>query len=409
MSTGISKKDQGRFLKRALLAADWYEYSQLGKERTEWDADRGRFMYYYFLPDGRYVPGISWTQARAIFVLADAYTATGKKKYLDSAIMGGRYLEALQVLDPHHQRLHGCFMYRTPQGPEGGSLDGAQSVSALMMLEGLTGNREYLRRSQAFAAYLLRNYRREKTFLFKGRIFPRHEVVRIDTAPQWDTVEQASAICLWHLFRRTGDRTLLPLLRKAADQILLNQRADGALQMTQDIAKIPATAMKYHNHHWGHGRGADKFVLRNDDGLTVVLLAAHRIFGKEKYLDAAVAYADWIVRSGPTGPRPYCSFPCQAGNVLDIGRAADRSYRSWILDNLEKYLLELQNLDRTDRRGYGGFRGEDEHTRGGKGGIFGGHSLDYVTNRTTCYAAGTLFRLSGQGTGSGFSVDGLKV
>ena len=40
-------------------------------------------------------------------------------------------------------------------------------------------------------------------------------------------------------------------------------------------------------------------------------------------------------------------------------------------------------------------------------GIYGGTSLDYVTNRVTCYAVGTLLRLSGKGTGAGFSHFGL--
>ncbi|KKL99283.1 hypothetical protein LCGC14_1815970 [marine sediment metagenome] len=51
-----------------------------------------------------------------------------------------------------------------------------------------------------------------------------------------------------------------------------------------------------------------------------------------------------------------------------------------------------------------GCRGEDEE---GDTGVYGGDSLDYVVTRTTCYSAGTLFRLSGQGTGAGFSVFGL--
>jgi hypothetical protein len=402
----ISDRDKRRFLQRALLAADWFEYTQLGKERTEWDADYGRFLYYYYLPGQKHVPGISWTQARAIFVLTDAYAATGRSKYLDSAILGARYLEALQVLDPFHKRLHGAFMYRTPQGPDGGSLDGAQSASALLMLETITGDPEYLRRALAFAAYLRRNYAREATFMFKARIWPKREVITVGNAAHWHAIEQASAICLWHLYRRTGNKALLPLIRKAADEVIACQRADGALNQARNVADVAPEIAARPNHHWGHGRGQDKHVLRNDDGLTVVLLAAYKTFKDRKYLDAAVAYADWIVNHEPHGAQPYCSFPCQAGNVLDIGRVAGRSYESWVLDHLDAHLLALQNLDKSDRRGYGGFRGEDEQ---GGGGIFGGRSLDYVTTRTTCYAASTLFRLSGCGTGSGFSVFGLKA
>lgn len=53
----------------------------------------------------------------------------------------------------------------------------------------------------------------------------------------------------------------------------------------------------------------------------------------------------------------------------------------------------------------GGFRGEDEE---GNAGIFGGVALDYVPTRNTCYMTGLLYRLSGWGTGAGFSVFGLE-
>ncbi len=75
-----------------------------------------------------------------------------------------------------------------------------------------------------------------------------------------------------------------------------------------------------------------------------------------------------------------------------------------MLDNLPRHLLDLQVLGTDDARAEGGFRGEDEEDEGG---IFGGTSLDYVVTRVTCYAAGTLFRLSGRGTGAGFSPWGL--
>ena len=80
-------------------------------------------------------------------------------------------------------------------------------------------------------------------------------------------------------------------------------------------------------------------------------------------------------------------------------------HTEWVLDNLEKHALDLQVRGSGDPRANGGFRGEDEE---GTTGSVGGHALDYVVTRTTTYMAGLLFRLSGKGTGSGFSVDGLS-
>jgi hypothetical protein len=75
-----------------------------------------------------------------------------------------------------------------------------------------------------------------------------------------------------------------------------------------------------------------------------------------------------------------------------------------VLDNLEKHCLSLQATRTGDPKAEGGFRGEDEE---GNAGIFGGQALDYVPTRNTCYMAGTLFRLSGKGTGTGFSAWGV--
>ena len=86
-----------------------------------------------------------------------------------------------------------------------------------------------------------------------------------------------------------------------------------------------------------------------------------------------------------------------------MAQAGGEDHSQWILDHLDP-LLALQVADGDDPRALGGFRGEDEQ---GDGGVFGGTSLDYVVTRVTCYAAGTLFRLSGRGTGAGFSVPGL--
>ncbi|HHN47034.1 MAG TPA: hypothetical protein ENN09_06285 [Planctomycetes bacterium] len=188
----------------------------------------------------------------------------------------------------------------------------------------------------------------------------------------------------------------------SAERVIRCQREDGGIYLSDDITKVKMPAF---NHHWGLGKTfEDKCLLRNDDGIVTLVLAAYKATGKERYLDAMVKYADWTIANGPH-ERPYSAFGIQAANVLDIGRMAGHSYADWVLDNLDKHCLKLQALKTSDPMADGGFRGEDEE---GDAGIFGGHALDYVTNRTTCYMAGLLFRLSGKGTGAGFSVWGLQ-
>jgi hypothetical protein len=434
----LTDNDRKRFLDHALRAADWFVRTQLGQWRPFADAgddrlvdddhyfaaetfeghrnkarpwtesrgiafntDRGRFLYYYYMPDGRHVPGLNWTMGRALFVLAEAYKITAENRYRESAEFGAKYIAALQVIDPHYEKAVGAMRELTPQGIVGGCLDGAQAASGLLMLERVTGQANYLRLGTAFCDFLVRNFSTERGLPTRVTLWPEERVGH-GRNDEWgqSCIQNGVAIPLWHLFRRTGeDRYLKPVLW-AADRILECQRPDGALNTCRDISKRkPPTP----NHHHGIGEGDERYVLRNDDGIVVLILGAYEATGQKKYLDAAVAYARWIVSTTP-GERPFCVFPVQANNVLDVGKVAGIDFSEWVLDHLQARVLDLQVSDSGDAKADGGFRGEDEQ---GEGGVFGGTSLDYVVTRTTCYAAGTLYRLSGKGTGAGFSVLGL--
>ena len=83
-SDAISENDRQFYLERALAAADWFVNSQ-ENDLPAWDANIGRFLYYYYMPEGKSVYGIVWTHGRALFVLAEAHRITGEKRYLDCA------------------------------------------------------------------------------------------------------------------------------------------------------------------------------------------------------------------------------------------------------------------------------------------------------------------------------------
>ena len=217
--------------------------------------------------------------------------------------------------------------------------------------------------------------------------------------PIW-SIGFATAIPLWHAYNITGEGQYLDILVQAADFILASQREDGGMNCLPEIESVEKLPP---NHHWGLGEGIDQYLLRNDDGIVTVVLAAFKATGDRKYLDAMIRYADWTIENEPH-ERPFNAFGIQANNVLDIGKMAGKDYTGWVREHLQKHCLDLQMLDSGDPMVDGGFRGEDEE---GDGGIFGGTSLDYVVTRTTCYMTGTLFRLSGKGTGTGFSVFGL--
>ena len=398
MTYSLSDKDRKFYLDRALKAADWFVNVQI-RHPKPWFGDNKRFPYYYNMKVKRKVPGLNWTHGRALFVLSEAYRLTKHAAYLESANRGAEYIAALQVMDPHFKKAHGTIKEEIPAGWHSGILDAAQAASGLIMLGRVSRNREWLRRGTAFCECMLRHYRPGVGLPNWIGIYPKEHVRYL--AAGVSTISLASEIPLWHEYKRTGDPRFLRPVINAADNILKAQRADGGINFVRQLKdgrKIVGA-----NHHWGFGKGRDRYLLRNDDGIVVVVLAAYQATKKRKYLDAMVRYMEWIVANEPH-ERPFNAFGVQANNVLDIGKVAGIDRSAWVLDNLKKHCLDLQVVGSKDADAEGGFRGEDEE---GEGGVFGGKSLDYVVTRTTCYMAGTLFRLSGKGTGAGFSVFGL--
>ena len=399
-NTQLSAKDRAVYLKRALLAADWFVNSQIKSERV-WMGDHGRFVYYYYMPGKKHVPGLNWTHGRALFTLSEAYAITGEKRYLDSMELGARYMRALQPLDPYYPVTHGSIHEEIPQSVSGGLLDGAQAASGFLMLYQVTKNPDYLRRGRAFCDFLVRTWRPDVGLARAVKYHP-DSVDYYRESDLYFCVHQATAIPLWHLYKLTGEGQYLPIVLDAADRILGCQRDDGGIYFNAHKDSIETVPF---NHHWGLGATQDeKCLLRNDDAIVVVVQAAYEVTKNPKYLDALVRYAEWTMKNEPH-VRPYNAFGVQANNVLDIGKMAGKNYLPWVLDHLKKHCLDLQALRTGDPRAEGGFRGEDEE---GDTGIFGGKALDYVPTRNTCYMAGLLYRLSGKGTGAGFSVWGIR-
>jgi hypothetical protein len=321
---------------------------------------------------------------------------------LDSAKLAATYIYFTQVMDPHFPQTHGMIREYSPVHPGGGTLDGAQAASGLLMLEKVSGDSGALRQGRAFCDFVVRNFSAVLGFPTWGKLLPDGTESIEHHAPgkAWSPA-MAIAIPLWHLYQRTGEQKYVAPIIWAADRILEYQRPDGSF--TNLPIGVVAVAPEKFNQHDGVGHGDERFALWNDDAVMVVLIAAYRLTKNKNYLDPMVKYASWIMKNAPI-ERPYCAFPIQANNVLDIGKEAGVDWTEWVLKHLDKHLLSLQVSGTGDKCADHGFRGEDEE---GDAGIFGGKGCDYVTTRVTCYAAGTLFRLSGKGTGAGFSADGL--
>ncbi len=388
-------------LARGLKAADWFVNTQITPEKS-WSGDQDCFLYYYYMPEKRSHPGINWSHGRALFVLSEAYKITGDDRYRESAERGARFIMALQPMDPSKQATFGAISEQTPNCNWAGMLDGAQAASGMIMLYQVTGDAEYLRRGRAFCDFLISSWDDRMGFPDQVQFHPEKVVFGSNNDPGLiNTMHWATAIPLWHMYKATGERRYLSLLIESANRILETQRPEGCFNYKLNPERAPEPGT---NHHQGVGEGEQKYILRNDDSIVVVILGAYFATGDKKYLDAMVKYADWTVENEPFGERPYCAFGLQAANVLDIGKAAGKDYSAWVEKHLDAKCFTFQVEGTGDKRADGGFCGEDEE---GDAGIFGGVGTDYVPTRNTCYMALLLFRLSGKGHGSGFGVYGL--
>ena len=393
----ISETDKIQYLERFTKAANWFANSQLidVHYKNAWNSERGRFMYQYHMPSKQYVPGINWTQGRGLFVLTEAMKLANTPELTEAAYRAYRFVSALQITDPYYAQVHGAIKECASQGSLCGTLDGAQAASGLLLYAHVTGDPDAQRRGQAFCDFLLRNFDDNLGCPASAELYPEPSVESFSGYGQ-NAIGQCAAIPCWHLYCTTGDKKYLKPILWGADYVLECQRADGALHNVKDISKVePATP----DHHEGRGEGDERYVLHNDDGIATLMLSAYLATKDKKYLDCMVGYADWITTQ-PVEERPYCAFPVRANTLLDVGKFTGKDYSPWVLDHLDKHLLQLQVLDSDDPNAQGGFLGEDEQDEGG---VFGGTSLEYVTTRMTCYAAGTLLRLSGKGLGFGFS------
>ncbi len=364
-----------KFRRAGLAAAEWYVRSQRCMTRPYWDANHGRFIYNRYLPDGRTVWGLNWTQGRGIFVLLAAWELTGDERFLRSALLAGEYIKILQIHDcPRDPRRQFAIREQVPQSTHSAPRDATEAAIALLFLYRATGRDDYLRRALDYEKWF-------RTNAWGPDGWPRN---MIDLSPAkrrrpGSAIQTAQAILFYYLHQATGNRRFLTCVRRLADQAMRRfLRADGAIVSGGRFS-----------HHAGPGG-----VMLNDDGFMVALLCAHRATGHRRYLDACRRHAEWIART-VTGPlRLLCALPCMCTFLIELAAVTgDDGCRRWAADMLARHVLALQVRRPRDPMSHGAFRGEDEPVE--HYGPKSAKKTDFITTRTTCYAALACLKLAG--------------
>ncbi|MFH1023421.1 MAG: hypothetical protein V1809_08525 [Planctomycetota bacterium] len=370
----ISASDIKRCRVAGLRAADWFVRSQVRSVRPHWDANEGRYIYNLYLKSRNPVLGLSWTQGRGIFVTLAAWELTGRKEYRDSAVLAGEYIKTLQVYDsPDNPRRQYAIREEVPNSPCASPRDSVEAALGYLFLYRATGNGDYVRRAVDYATWFERNG-------WTPSGWPRGDVNLMDPAKNAGPgafYQSVHLLFFRYLALATKNDGWLRHVRPLADGVFRYVRSDGAL------AEEGAGG-----HHVRDG------VVMNDDGTMVAMLAAHRVMGDAKYLDACRRFGDWVVANIRPPFHALSGPPSLCGTMIELSAATgDVRYREWAAKILVDHVLPLQVNRKGDALTDGAFRGEDEPVE-----YYGPKTAkptDFITTRVTCYAALACLKLAG--------------
>jgi len=371
----IAHRRVEKFRRAGLSAARWFVNSQCLTRKPYWDANHGRFIYTRYLPDGRTVLGLNWTQARGIFVLLAGWELTREAAFLKSALLAGEYIKALQIYDspdePHRQY---AIREQIPQSSYAAPRDATEACLGLLFLYRATGREDYLRRAVDYERWFKAN-----AWGPSGWPVGRVHLDRRKRDVTIGSYQAGDGPMFYYLHKATGRRAYLDgLVRLGRQTVRRFLRADGAI-----------VSRRLDAHH------TDKAgVVLNDDGMMVSLLCASLATGDQRYLRACLRHGRWILDNVKSPLKILSALPCMCTFLIELSAVTgDESYRDWSASMLEKHVLPLQVRNRADPMSNGAFRGEDEPVK-----YYGpsrARKTDFITTRVTCYSALACLKLAG--------------
>ncbi len=368
--------------KAALAACDWFVNSQVIQQRPYWDANHGRFCYNVHIATGTKVLGLSWTQGRAIMCLLSAYERSGREEYLEAARQGVNYIKILQNLDRRNPLSYGGMHEETPHSPYAYPRDAIEAVDGLLQWHAVTGDRDALERALLFFDWFKRNAVTDYAdfgFWIKGSVHFDVKAVIGERFTRPISCMMGCGTILAHAYAATGKPWFRTTALQLADSIVRRYHASGAGPL-REAARIGRMS---------HHTSADGAIF-NDDGGGVSLLNAYKLSRNPKYLEAAIANAEFYRQRKE--PLPIFSGIGSVANfLLEVDHLTRRTRYRAAAEKLARQLLRLQ-VKRGGKMAQGAFRGEDE---GGKWYYPGAANADFVTTRVTAYSVLTLFKMEG--------------
>lgn len=364
---------------RAVKCGDWMVRNQVTDRQ---DANRGRGIRSYDALTGEKVLTGNWMTGCMAMSLLALWKRTGDERYRHSAVLAGRYILSLQVMD-REDRYLGAIRELTPQSIEFAPRDAVSAAWGLVWLAEATSEQLYLDRARLFADWLI-----EKGMYRGWPMYAIYMDPNLDHFYSRGSFHGGTGLFLHDLFRLCGDQRyiehgLLPIATIYRDQFI---RDDGSLALERD----PFTGEVTHaadsldtEHHPQHAV--------NDDFSAAMLLAASRLFGDRSFVERAALYARWVASiqdpdGGYVGGRIPSGVPVSEMYLRDIGEESGDGTLLQAADKALGKLVSMQYLDTGDPCIDGAFHGIYEGREPDKWG------RTCVNMRTTAYALVALLK-----------------
>lgn len=352
----------------ALRAADWLQRTQISTTENL-SADTGRYYGVLGLYDNASYLTQNWLAAHCVLGVLAAWHATSATPYLTSARLGAEYLLGLQVLDPRRAKAYGGYREHHARFPLIGARSGCSVIWALAQMFQATQDEEYLDSARLYADWFFR-------YAFpKGAVFPTHDYIMTTDrwSADWHYVCHGGVGAIFHqLYQLTRKEEHLQRgVIEIADRFItyfLQPDGSRVQSVSPNGQPTPVAAGSFHQY--------------NDDFAGISLLAAYRETREEKYLEASLRMARWLV--GKTEPNGrlggVSSAPATALiHMLGLRKMTGVHEFDDAMARYVAYLLRYQVIETASAEIHGGIRGQSHISSIDESG-------HYIDGRTTSYA-----------------------
>jgi hypothetical protein len=313
--------------------------------------------------------------------LLSAWLVGRDPAHLYAAELGLEYVKSIQYFGPEHPASHGLFLAETPLSNHAGPRDGIECAQALLAHHLVTGDNASLIRARAFFDRLLAMMENGAWLDNGHNIIPRLKPVQflVDSGAPRSVVERwcdfVAALPLLQLAMATRETRYTAAATQFGGFILEHLcHPDGSIRAKNG----------------GHHSSSPEGFLDNDDGIVLALVALWKHTGGRKFLDAAVANADWWLARERRLPANYSTLPLLTLIMADLSRATGEARFARFLNEHAAALFELQIVKDERPLIAGAFLGEDMASHYRRGSV----AEDFISLRSTSYGALALGRLA---------------